>query len=156
MSPVHPAMRQPRTKEQRTLALYNEPIGLSDVARLLGVSRLTPLKWRQRELMPEPVEGWRVSGDPVWRKLVALVWALRTGRLTPEQATDSGLSGLVDVLCEACTGPATKHRDKCRSEPLVQAVVDVQILRDKERTRIAGDRTLEAIDARARARKKGA
>lgn len=153
MSPTHPAMREPRTKEQRALALYNEPIGLSDVARLLGVSRLTPLKWRQRELMPEPVEGWRVSGDPVWRKLVALVWALRTGRL---DGRAEQLSGLIDPLCDACTGPATKHRDKCRSEPLVQAVVDVQILRDKERARIASDRTLEAIDARNRARKKGA
>lgn len=56
-----------------------DPIGLADIAELLGVERGTVAKWRYRGVLPEPT--WTVSGRPAWARDVIERWAVETGRL---------------------------------------------------------------------------
>ncbi len=57
---------------------YYEPVGVGDVAKRLGVARVTVDAWRKRQLLPEP--RWRVGGRPAWAWGDVLAWAKRTGR----------------------------------------------------------------------------
>lgn len=56
------------------------PVGVVEIAELLGVRRATVDQWRQRDLLPVP--EWTVGGRPAWRMSTILQWAKRTGRPT--------------------------------------------------------------------------
>lgn len=56
------------------------PVGLSEIAAMLGVRRDTVDQWRSRGILPEPT--WpSVGGRPAWRESVIRQWARETGRL---------------------------------------------------------------------------
>lgn len=57
-----------------------DPVGLSDIADRLGVSRDTTKHWKLRGVLPAP--KWTVSGRPVWDWPTIERWARKTGRLT--------------------------------------------------------------------------
>lgn len=57
-----------------------DPVGISDIARRLGVQRDTVQKWRTRGLLPAP--RWVVGGRPAWSWSEDIEpWARTTGRL---------------------------------------------------------------------------
>ena len=58
-----------------------EPVGLKEIAARLHVTRQTAKTWHQRNILP-PHCGM-VSGSPWWDWAAILVWADKTGRLTP-------------------------------------------------------------------------
>jgi hypothetical protein len=43
---------------------YSEPVGVREIAELLGVSSNTVTSWRQREQLPPP--RWRLKSGPIW------------------------------------------------------------------------------------------
>lgn len=105
---------------------YEHPVGSKEIAGILGVAEHTVHVWQARRILPEPVEGWSVSGRPVWRLLGILVWALHTKRLDPFQACAKGgpLYGLLDVRCECCrTGNQLAHTESCTSREATRRVV---------------------------------
>jgi predicted DNA-binding transcriptional regulator AlpA len=46
------------------LVEYSEPVGVSEIAELLGVSSNTVTSWRQRGQLPEP--RWMLKSGPIW------------------------------------------------------------------------------------------
>jgi hypothetical protein len=58
---------------------WEDPVGSADIARRLGVQRLTVVQWRKRGLLPEP-KG-TASGAPLWDWPDIEAWARATGRL---------------------------------------------------------------------------
>jgi hypothetical protein len=55
-------------------------VGLAEIAERLGVLYETAVRWRYRNLLPEP--RWMISGSPIWdwdRDIAP--WARSTGRL---------------------------------------------------------------------------
>lgn len=110
--------------DKRAEALHNTPIGSKEIAHLLGVAEGTVAKWATRNILPDPVEGWAVSGRPVWRKLVILVWAFHTNRMRPSQLVEAGLKRTFDVECARCFNGEGPHCDGCTSPAIIQSVVD--------------------------------
>lgn len=62
----------------------NEPIGVAEVAELLGVKDRTVHMWKWREVMPPP-DYDAVNRSHAWKYGTILAWAAATNRLrTPE------------------------------------------------------------------------
>lgn len=57
-----------------------DPVGLAEIADLLGVGRKTVDQWRLRGVLPDPEPG-TVGGRPWWRWGRIRQWALKTGRI---------------------------------------------------------------------------
>lgn len=55
-------------------------VGLSDIAKRLGVQYRTAVMWRRRKLLPEPLKV--VARTAVWDWYEIERWAIETGRLT--------------------------------------------------------------------------
>jgi len=55
------------------------PVGIPEIAVLLGVKQATVNQWRYRQNLPEP--QWTVGGGPAWDRDDILAWAHETGRL---------------------------------------------------------------------------
>jgi hypothetical protein len=71
---------EPEVSEIRGKKLRpTEPIGLQEIAELLGVDKQTPKRWHYRELLPKP--SGHVSGTPWWTLESIEGWARATGRL---------------------------------------------------------------------------
>lgn len=108
---------------------YEHPVGSKEIAAALDVTEHTVHVWQQRKILPDPVDGWEVSGRPVWRLLVILLWALHTKRLDPFEATAKGapLYGLVDTRCTRCrTGEGKTHSTGCSSKlAVISALTDL-------------------------------
>ena len=57
-----------------------DPVGLTEIAELLGRSLNTVKWWSSQGMLPEPVA--RIGGKvPVWSKREIEKWARKTGRL---------------------------------------------------------------------------
>lgn len=56
-----------------------EPVGIIEIAELLGVKRNTVDMWRVRGVFPSP--RWTVGGRPCWNQSDVLAWARATRRL---------------------------------------------------------------------------
>lgn len=69
------------TKIKMMEQLHGTPVGVKEIADMLGVSKHTAMKWQQRGRLPMPVKGWSVSGQAAWRRLDIIKWALETNRL---------------------------------------------------------------------------
>ena len=65
-----------------------EPVGLSDIARRLGVAQQTAKQWKLRGLLPEP--KWTVGGRPAWDWPQIEKWAKKTGRAPGTTTTHEG------------------------------------------------------------------
>lgn len=63
-----------------------DPVGLAEIADLLGVTRQTADNWRTRGALPPP--RWTVGGRPAWAWGAIHAWAVSTGR----GATSRGVS----------------------------------------------------------------
>lgn len=63
--------------EQRTVK--GEPVGLTEIARRLGVEQDTARQWHKRGLLPK--HRWVVSSRPAWLWSDVEAWARETGRL---------------------------------------------------------------------------
>lgn len=59
--------------------VVDEPVGATEIAARLGVTRPTVDQWGQRRLLPGP--DWTVGGRPAWRWSTIERWARETGRL---------------------------------------------------------------------------
>ncbi len=58
----------------------DQPLGVQEIADLLGYSRTTVSSWRQRKQFPQPdavVSGGNVA---LWKKSSVITWANATGR----------------------------------------------------------------------------
>lgn len=55
------------------------PVGLQEIAELLGVTRSTVDAWRSRGVLPTP--EWTVGGRPAWSLGSIERWARQSGRL---------------------------------------------------------------------------
>lgn len=55
------------------------PVGLQEIAELLGVTRSAVDGWRSRGVLPAP--EWTVGGRPAWSRGSIERWARETGRL---------------------------------------------------------------------------
>lgn len=58
-----------------------ELIGLMEIAVMLNVQKETTWRWRNRKVLPEPIDV--ISGTPVWMVDDIRAWAYQTGRLAP-------------------------------------------------------------------------
>lgn len=67
-------------EESPVIQVRETPLGTSEIAQLLEVSRRTVETWRHRGIFPEP--DLTVSGSPLWWKESVEEWARATGRLT--------------------------------------------------------------------------
>ncbi len=56
-----------------------DPVGLSEIAVLLGKAHETLKQWSSRGVLPEPAA--RIGGVPIWSKREIEKWAKKTGRL---------------------------------------------------------------------------
>jgi hypothetical protein len=63
-------------------------IDLPGISRLFQVEPATVLRWRTRQLLPEP-NGY-VSGAPWWIRDRIMVWGEATGRWNPVTNTPRG------------------------------------------------------------------
>lgn len=57
---------------------YPHPVGIAEIAEMLGVSRNTVDQWRHRGDLPGP--RWTVGGRPAWEADTIRQWAETTGR----------------------------------------------------------------------------
>lgn len=57
-----------------------DPVGLAEIADMLGVRRALVDRWREREVLP-PAK-WTVGGRPAWDRKDIEEWARTTGRLS--------------------------------------------------------------------------
>lgn len=48
------------------------PVGIQEIAELIGERRQTVSQWRARGKLPEP--RWTVSGQPAWEKAQIERW----------------------------------------------------------------------------------
>lgn len=57
-----------------------DPVGLTEIAELLGKAHETMKQWSRQKILPPPATliGGRV---PVWSKAEIVKWAKKTGRL---------------------------------------------------------------------------
>lgn len=56
------------------------PVGVIEIAKMLGVQDRTVHQWLRRRLLPEADFGV-VNGSRVWKRATILKWAGETGRL---------------------------------------------------------------------------
>jgi predicted DNA-binding transcriptional regulator AlpA len=57
-----------------------EPVGVVEIAEMLGVTRDAVNQWRRRDTnFPEP--KWTVGGRPAWNRADIETWARATHRL---------------------------------------------------------------------------
>ncbi len=67
-------------------------IDLAGIAELLGVARVTPQQWRQREQLPEP-DVPDFSDKPLWKTSTIIRWARETQRWPPGRAARPAMQG---------------------------------------------------------------
>lgn len=60
-----------------------QPVGIREIAALLGVKRSTVDQWKIRKILPPP--RWMVSGNPAWNRDDIEEWAKETGRWHGEE-----------------------------------------------------------------------
>lgn len=53
-------------------------VGVTQIAEMFGVHRVTVARWRRRGLLPAPDAD--VPNRPAWRRETIIRWAARTGR----------------------------------------------------------------------------
>lgn len=58
------------------------PMGPRELAEFLGVKRATVQQWSFRGVLPE--RDYTVGGFPAWEKSTVIEWAIKTGRLDPD------------------------------------------------------------------------
>lgn len=61
-----------------TLDVVSEPVGVSEIAAMLGAKVATVRVWRTRGVLPEP--KWILSGTPAWESDAIEAWARASGR----------------------------------------------------------------------------
>lgn len=69
----------PRATRQ---AAMNDPVGIQELTRRLGVQERTGHHWWYLKALPPP-DYDSVNGTRAWEWITILLWAGRTGRLTP-------------------------------------------------------------------------
>ena len=57
-----------------------DPIGVSEIAELLGVEVTTVSSWRQRHVLPSPDKIVNAGKTPFWKTKKLVNWANATGR----------------------------------------------------------------------------
>ncbi len=100
-----------------------QPVGVHEIALLLGVEPATVSSWRQRKRLPNP-EGYLNKGrTPFWKQGEILDWAAATGRnknvditAVGTQVYDTQLTNkdeLVDTVVEDLSweAPPEEHFD---------------------------------------------
>jgi hypothetical protein len=65
-------------RAERRLWTDRTPLGMTEIAELLGYPIGTPRQWKRRQVLPTPA-GY-VSGTPYWWRGDVLGWALERGR----------------------------------------------------------------------------
>src|ERR1700682_1985161 len=65
-------------RAERRLWTELHPMGMLEIAAMLGYSSDTPRQWKRRNTLPAP--AGTVSGTPYWWRRNVLVWALANGR----------------------------------------------------------------------------
>jgi hypothetical protein len=58
----------------------SQPLGLPEIADMLGVEERTVQQWIRRDLLPDPTYKG-VNGSPAWERDLILRWAGDSGRL---------------------------------------------------------------------------
>lgn len=67
-------------------------IDLAGIAHLLGVARVTPQQWRQREQLPDP-DNADFPDKPLWKTSTIIGWARDTNRWPPGKAARPAMQG---------------------------------------------------------------
>lgn len=62
----------------------DDPVGIAEIAVLLGVERRTVDAWRYRRILPPP--DFTVGLRPAWERASIVRWAVETGRLSESPA----------------------------------------------------------------------
>lgn len=57
----------------------NDPVGIAEIATMLGVKRNLVDQWQHRGLLPAP--KWTVGGRPAWERSAVVAWAKSAGKL---------------------------------------------------------------------------
>lgn len=87
-------------KIRQKLISDQSPIGMPEIAKMLNVSHQTVKSWRRDyrgvvraagggdvvvhpKLLPAP-DGPEVPGKPLWLRGTIALWAMQTGRMTPD------------------------------------------------------------------------
>lgn len=84
-----------------TEATGQTPIGVQEIAAMLGVERATVDQWRTRKTLIEP--DWTVGGRPAWATSTIAEWAVATNRRVRVHGPGAGASNFaVWSDCEGC------------------------------------------------------
>lgn len=82
------------------MATSKRPIGLAEIAKILGVAEATPTRWRYRQEQtgfPEP-DGFISTTVPFWWDTTIERWARKThrwpGEVTEAEAAAAALAGV--------------------------------------------------------------
>lgn len=76
------------------------PVGMLEIAALLGYGPDAPRQWKRRNVLPAPAGS--VSGTPYWWRSDVLRWALEKGRTRAFVSDDgAGFAGSTDDYAEA-------------------------------------------------------
>lgn len=89
---LNPNARPWVPQNPRRESLPNEPdpgtpVGIPEIASLLGYKRQTVDVWRSNRRLPEP--DWMVGGSPAWAWRTIREWAIKTGRLGRREAASA-------------------------------------------------------------------
>lgn len=76
------ALADPARVHEALIRYHVQPVGLTEIAEMLGVEAQTARNWRTRGVLPEP--DWTVGGRPVWELRTIERWARQTGRMRAE------------------------------------------------------------------------
>ena len=63
-----------------TYSQDDQPVGVYEIALMLGVAPATVSSWRQRKNLPEPAGHLNKGRTPFWKTGDVLAWANATGR----------------------------------------------------------------------------
>jgi len=65
---------------QSTWNTEDDPVGVSEIAKLLNVETTTVSSWRQRHVLPKPDKMINKGNTPIWKTKNIIDWANATGR----------------------------------------------------------------------------
>lgn len=86
-----------------TYSQDEQPVGVYEIALLLGVEPATVSSWRQRKNLPQPAGHLNKGRTPFWKTGDILIWANATGRnknINVDKANDQIYSGFESTALE--------------------------------------------------------